>query len=88
MPLDTDEGALSAAREGLPASLTSDSLAYGPDQRFEIEISAYARPGNWLAILPGETFLLALNLYDSPIATNKGLVDTALPSIKRVRCHG
>ncbi len=73
---------------GLPATLTSDDLAYGTMQQFEIEISAYARPGNWLAIPIEDRFMLALNLYDSPIATNKGLVDTSLPSIKRVRCHG
>ena len=86
--LDTNKRTVIEAREGLPVSLTSDNLAYGAKQQFEIEISAYARPGNWLAITPGETFLLALNLYDSPIATNKGLVATQLPSIKRVRCHG
>lgn len=88
LSLDTNNRSITAAREGLPVSLTSDNLAYGAKQQFEIEISAYARPGNWLAVTPGETFLLALNLYDSPIATNKGLVDTQLPSIKRVRCHG
>lgn len=88
LPLDTSERTLAAARIGLPASLTSDDLAYGTVQQFEIEISAYARPGNWLAIPIEGRFLLALNLYDSPIATNKGLVETSLPSIKRVRCHG
>jgi hypothetical protein len=88
LPLDTRKRGLAATRDGLPVSLTSDDLTYGAMQQFEIEISAYARPGNWLAIPNGDRFLLALNLYDSPIATNKGLVDTSLPSIKRVRCHG
>jgi hypothetical protein len=88
LPLNANRQLAAAARKGLPASLTSDSLAYGPAQQFEIEISANARPGNWLAVPPGNRFILALNLYDSPVATNKGLVDTQLPSIKRLRCHG
>lgn len=88
LPLDTNKRAVAAAREGLPVSLTSDNLVYGPMQQFEVEISTYARPGNWLSVPPTNRFILALNLYDSPIATNKGLVETDLPSIKRVRCHG
>lgn len=85
---DTEKHPVKGDREGLPYSLTSDHLVYGQMKRFEIEVSTYARPGNWLALPPGRSFLLALNLYDSPIATNKGLVETELPIVSRIRCHG
>jgi hypothetical protein len=86
--MDTDKHPVKEDREGLPVSQTSDNLVYGNLQQFEVEISAFARPGNWLSATPGSNFILALNLYDSPIATNKGLVDTSLPAVTRVRCHG
>lgn len=75
-------------RAGLPVSLTSDNLVFGRQGEFAIEISTHARPGNWLAVPAGGSFTLALNLYDSPIATNKGLVETVLPNVSRVKCHG
>lgn len=86
--VDSEKRLVSNGREGLPATITSDNLVYGEVQKFEVEISAYARPGNWLSVTAENRFILSLNLYDSPIATNKGLVETSLPSVTRVRCHG
>jgi hypothetical protein len=88
LPLDADKQTLPVVSDGLPSHLASENLVFGAAQQFEIEISRYARPGNWLAVPPERRFILALNLYDSPIATNKGLVETKLPSLRRVRCHG
>lgn len=86
--LESDKHPVKKSRDGLPVSIVSDNVVYGQAHQFEIEISTYARPGNWLAAPADRSFILALNLYDSPIATNKGLVETKLPSISRVRCHG
>lgn len=85
---DPEKHPVKSVTEGLPLSLSSDNLVYGQMKLFEIEVSAYARPGNWLAVPAGQNFILALNLYDSPIATNKGLVETQMPTVTRVRCHG
>jgi hypothetical protein len=85
---DPEKRPVKGDREGLPVSLSSDNLVYGQKKQFVIEVSTYARPDNWLAVPTGQSFILALNLYDSPIATNKGLVETELPAIARVRCHG
>lgn len=88
VPLDNAKRATIKISDGLPASLASRNLAFKSSQKFEIEISAYAKPGNWLAVPKDQPYFLALNLYDSPMATNKGLIVTDMPTIKRVRCHG
>ena len=76
-----------AAQTTLPVSLHSGQIAYGDKDALLIEISATAKPGNWLAIPAAGTFTLAFTLYDSPIATNKGLIDTVLPQIVKGSCH-
>ncbi|MGB8819192.1 MAG: DUF1214 domain-containing protein [Rhizobiaceae bacterium] len=74
--------------DDLPSSLASERMVFGKKMAFEIQVSASARPGNWLAVPRKTDFTLALNLYDSPVATNKGLVETKLPSVKRISCDG
>ena len=71
-----------------PSFLNSQTILYGGKDTFAISVSAHARPNNWLAVPPATGFILALNLYDSPVATNKGLVETSLPSVKRGECNG
>jgi hypothetical protein len=70
-----------------PGYLNSETIAYGEDGAFKISVSAFARPNNWLAVPQAAGFLLALNLYDSPVATNKGLVETSLPAVTQGRCN-
>ena len=87
-PLNRSKGRLEGIPAEWPTYLNSETIAYGPDGAFQISVSAYARPNNWLAVPKVSGFTLALNLYDSPVATNKGLVETSLPKIIRGKCNG
>lgn len=69
-----------------PSSLHSQAISYLPTGGFSIVAAAHARPDNWLAVVENATFTLAFTLYDSPVATNKGLVETPFPSIRKVGC--
>jgi hypothetical protein len=69
-----------------PASLHSSSIIYENAGGFRISVSAKARPDNWLAVNERQIFVLAFTLYDSPVATNKGLVETTFPIVKRLGC--
>jgi hypothetical protein len=70
-----------------PTSVHSNSIIYENSGGFRIAVSAKARPDNWLAVQEGQVFILAFTLYDSPVATNKGLVETPFPSVKKVNCN-
>lgn len=73
----------------LPTGLNSRIALRNPDGNLQIAVSADAQPGNWLA-LPGKgNFRLVLTLYDTPTAGNSGLIDLAMPQIRRTGCaHG
>ncbi len=79
---------VSIADKSWPTSLHSQSILYAANGGFTISIAASARPDNWIAVPATGDFLLTFTLYDSPVATNKGLVDTAFPSVTKVRCNG
>ncbi len=85
--LDSSKARLAGLPELWPTSLNSEVIAYGPDGQFKITVSSQARPNNWLAVPAARRFTLALNLYDSPVATNKGLVQTNFPKVIRGDCH-
>jgi hypothetical protein len=69
-----------------PVSLHSSSIFYQNTGGFRILVSATARPDNWLAVKANDPFVLAFTLYDSPVASNKGLIETAFPTITKVKC--
>lgn len=77
---------VSLADPAWPTSLHSSSILYENSGGFRITVSAKARPNNWLAIKANDPFVLAFTLYDSPVATNKGLIETAFPTVKKVKC--
>lgn len=79
---------LSIKNAELPAMLHSGSIVYEPDNTIRLRLSALARPGNWIATPTEQNFALAMTLYDSPIASNKGLIDTAFPSVRKAGCRG
>jgi hypothetical protein len=83
-----DQIPVTIADKSWPTSLHSQSILYEPSGGFSISIAASARPDNWLAVPAKGNFLLAFTLYDSPVATNKGLVDTAFPIVTKVGCNG
>ncbi len=86
--LNTQKAKLTGIPDEWPSFLNSETIAYGAGGIFTINVSASARPNNWLAVSKASGFILALNLYDSPVATNKGLVETTLPTVTRGKCDG
>lgn len=86
--LKTARGRISGIPADWPSFLNSETIGYAVGGQFKIVVSALARPDNWLAVPKSSDFLLALNLYDSPVATNKGLVETSLPTVERGNCNG
>jgi hypothetical protein len=84
-----DEAPLAAAA-GLPSVLHSRQIIRIGEKPVTIHIAPSARPGNWLAVSskrPG-AYHLVLSLYDTPVATNAGLVDMKFPDISRLGCDG
>lgn len=71
----------------LPTMLHSALIGYEPDGEMVVHLSSIARPGNWLATPSESTYALAMTLFDSPIASNKGLIDTVFPKIRKADCR-
>lgn len=86
--LYTDGAAASSRVRGqdLPVALNSRSILRKADGTFDIEISAEAKPANWLAIRPDGRFRLRLTLLDTPAAGSSGLIDLSMPSIQKTGC--
>ena len=83
-----DEAPLSV--DGLPSVLHSREIIRFGTSPVSVRIAPSARPGNWLAVRsqrPG-SYHLVLSLYDTPVATNAGLVDMKFPEISRQGCDG
>lgn len=72
--------------KGLPESLHSGNLIYQQDGAMVISVSRNARPNNWLAISLPSSFTLVMTLYDSPVAANKGLIETKFPIVRKIAC--
>lgn len=70
----------------LPAAFNAWSVLRAPDGAFTVRISADAQPGNWLAIRRGQRFRLVLALLDTPTAGSSGVLDIAMPALRRVSC--
>lgn len=84
-----DEVPLSS-EDDWPSVLNSRQIVRFGTNAITIRIGPSARPGNWLAVKstrPG-TYHLVLSLYDTPVATNAGLVDMKFPDIRREGCNG
>jgi hypothetical protein len=80
------DGRAPSADAERPSALNSRMVLRQPDGSADITISASARPGNWLAIAPGAPFRLTLTLLDTPAAGSSGLIDLAMPAIRRIGC--
>ena len=79
-----------ASEENWPSVLHSREVMRFGAGPIKILIAPSARPGNWLAVRskrPG-TYHLVLSLYDTPVATNAGLVDMKFPDIIKAGCNG
>ncbi len=83
----TPEGQLEtnpAGRNGF----TSREILRVADGGFVIALSRHARPGNWLPLGAGETFILVLRLYETEFSALTLAFDAAsLPAIERGACR-
>ncbi len=75
-----------SADADLPLALNSRMVLREPDGSLDITISANARPGNWLAVATPGPFRLTLTLLDTPAAGSSGLIDLAMPGIRKIGC--
>lgn len=83
----TAAGALPAsAQSDLPTALNSRTVLRNADGSFDIAVGATAEAGNWLAIPTAGPFRLVLTLLDTPTAGSSGLIDLAMPDIKKIGC--
>ncbi len=79
-----------AANPSWPTVLHSRQIVRFTGNDVDITVAPSARPGNWLAVKsarPG-AYHLILSLYDTPVASNAGLVDMKFPDIRRTGCNG
>ncbi|KWV50109.1 MULTISPECIES: DUF1214 domain-containing protein [Rhizobium] len=81
-----NSGNPASLRPGLPGALNSWTVLRQPDSSFTIDISAHARPGNWLALPAAGTFQLVLTLFDTPTAGSSGVIDLAMPKLQKTGC--
>ena len=67
---------------------TSSEILRESDGSFVVTLSRQARPGNWIPVPDsGPGLLLALRLYDTPLAGGLGNERPVLPSIERGTCR-
>ena len=78
-----DQPLLSADK---PSAFNSRTVLRAQDGAFSIEVSARARPGNWMALPGVDPFKLVLTLLDTPVASSSGLVGLQMPEIERIGC--
>lgn len=67
------------------AKLNSDALIFESNGDIEISISSKAKAGNWLYVAPSKHYGLVMTLYDTPVASETGLVNPILPKIERIK---
>jgi len=66
--------------------ITSRELLRDVEGRFDLTVSASARPGNWLPAPASGPFRLTLRLYDTPLALSPGN-GMVMPRIERGECR-
>lgn len=71
---------------GIPVSTHSQALIRDEDGLFRIVISPTPSPGNWIYAGRDGPFRLILTLYDTAIASSRGLSEVIMPAVERVDC--
>jgi hypothetical protein len=86
---------LQVLRGGLPYSVENPAIPVAahsrgvlrlPDGSFDIRIARLPQSGNWIYAGPSGPFALTLSLYDTAVASNTGLSEMHMPSIRRLEC--
>lgn len=75
-----------SAASDLPSALNSRIVLRDAEGNFVIDISAEAKPRNWLAVPQNSPFRLTLTLFDTPTAGSSGLIDLSMPRIQKIGC--
>ncbi len=70
----------------LPTSFNSWTVLRAADGSFVVTISSRAQPGNWLAVSKEKSYRLVLTLFDSPTAGSSGVIDLAMPVVRKLGC--
>lgn len=68
------------------SSIHSGNIVRYPDSSFEINVGYSPNSGNWLPISGEGDFKLVLRLYDTPIASNSGIIKPQMPRITLIGC--
>lgn len=85
----TDAKGLPVASVGRSrAAIESLSLLRAPDNTVRVDIGSVPAPGNWMAVSGTGDMRLVLTLYDTPISGEAGVMELALPRIRRGDCDG
>jgi hypothetical protein len=71
---------------GITTGTNSRSVLRRDDGYFEIRISPYPQPVNWIYAGPDGPFSVSFRLYDTAIASDTGLAKVDMPSIVRIGC--
>lgn len=84
-----DEGheVLPLSGRAAPAIQSQEVLRLA-DNTFSIGFGPRPVPGNWVRVEGDGRFSLVLTLYDTPLASNPGFADMALPQVLRTGCDG
>lgn len=73
--------------DGRPAGLQSTAILHEADGSITVTASAHPTPGNWLALSGSGPMVLALGIYDTPIASSTEISRVVLPRISRLDCE-
>lgn len=68
-----------------PFQLNSNAVIFEEKGDINITVSSHAQPGNWFYVAKGNNFGLVLTLYDTPVASDTGLINPAMPKIERIK---
>jgi hypothetical protein len=71
---------------GIPFTLHSRGVVRSANGSFHISVAPAPQPGNWIYAGPDGPFVLSLTLYDTTIASDTGLSEITMPTVKRERC--
>jgi hypothetical protein len=79
------DGQLLVGPSGRSGFTSAEALVEGAQVR--ILLSAQPQPGNWLPVVTGDSPVLALRLYETPLSAVASALDSArLPEIRRIGC--
>jgi hypothetical protein len=86
--VNTDYTSLQLDDINWPTFLNARSIIYHNATDFRISVASKARTDNWIAVSREKNFIVVMTLYDTAIVTNKGMIETLMPTLKKLNCDG